>query len=142
MTSKRPLLDISALTAFAGIPERRALEWIEDGTLYPAFNLGSKTATYRRLIRLPARLVLDCMEERSPQPMDLKAFLASMVPPGQNPPAAEVARLCSCSPEHVVKLLTERELAALPGSKPRRGRGGSPQITRESLLAWLEKRTL
>lgn len=55
---------------------------------------------------------------------------------------AEIKRVLNCGRQHVLNLIAAGALPAAPGTAPRRGRGGSPVVTRAAFAAFLTERML
>ncbi len=138
---KTALVDPMTVQTLTGLSSRRIEMGLEDGT-FAAFHLERRDATSRTLPRIVPASVVDFLEGRQTSGFDLLRWFNANFPAPHDPRAAVVAHNLVVSQELVTRLIVERDLLLVPGSKPRRGPGGSPRVSRASLLRFLKKREI
>jgi hypothetical protein len=124
------------------------LALIEDGTLPWAFNLSTEIY-FRRNVRILAQCIADFQKGKPASNLDFPAVMKLIFPMVSSQPGV-VAKLKACviaqrlnvDPSHVDNLRNCGWLKLIPGSKPHRGRGGSPEIEFASVAAFLKKRRI
>ena len=141
----RRLIPAQVFGIFHGMRMRDVFDLVEDGSLWPAFNLATRTDG-RRKIHLP-RAVLESYEPDRVAPKDdLAQVIASILPPlGLSKPDAATIRggdLCfrwCCSYKRVMQLVRAGELREVGRHNSVRE---SPKISWASAAKFLERRVL
>jgi hypothetical protein len=145
----RPMLGMESVKAILDVSEDDVLDLIADGQLRWAWNL--RATGDKAFVRVWARSVtchlVPGSQPSEPESMDeVIGELLPLSPIAQrlSPPirATELQRLFNVSSGHVLNLLSAGELKLAPRSVCRVGPGGSPEITRESVVELLKGRTL
>ncbi|MDB6111298.1 MAG: hypothetical protein JWR69_3048 [Pedosphaera sp.] len=153
---RMPLLDVAAVRGALGVDEDDVLLLIEDRVLPWAFNIAVKCGVQKmgewseRTLRREIRVLSKCVTQyqsiggykaakRIEWPEALRLIL-----PNDKPflLGTELEQAFICSNELVIDLVKSRQLDLMPGTDYRRGRGGSPVITRASVERFLKARRI
>ena len=114
-------------------------EWV----LGPAWNIARRGAT-KRVLRVLMRCVRHFKTTGSRAQREFStAQIVSLVLPEHAKPfftGPELQQALNCKSSHIINLLAEGSLQKMPGTDWRPGRGGSPTITRDSVIAFLTER--
>jgi hypothetical protein len=143
-----PLAGVNAACRDLRLPARGHLEnpgvidLIDDYAALIAFNIAVELSG-RRELRILTRSVEHYKTTLGSRPPNLSwAQIVKLIVPHDKPAltAVEAARALNC--KTVMPLLERRLLKTVPGTDWQRGPGGSASITRESFVAFLEKRRI
>lgn len=138
-----PMLGIAAARDILHLDVDMVLELIADRKLAWAWNIG--LGKRRSEIRILARCLrgyqasnTSCNLAEVPQEEIIAHILAREKKPWIE--GVTLKHLLACENDLIIDLVTARELAVMPGTNWRRGPGGSPSITRESVINFLKRR--
>lgn len=151
-----PLLAIETAKDLLDLHEDDLFQLIDRGALW-AFNIGSESAE-RPEIRILAQSLAHLGKERARDlieeptvectryPVTIEQSVALILAGFKHDKpfltAKEISRVCNCGRTHRVDLVREGALPQMPGTKFRRGPGGSALISRLAFAAFLEARAL
>lgn len=147
---KRPVVTIKTAMGFLGadFSEDDVLGLIDSGAVEVAWNVGSISAS-RKEVRILAHSLDSYIRLGGVKPMqplaDSLVLKAVLPPQADGKPWIETiafAESLLIGSDLANDLLREGSLIAFRGSEPRRGRGGSALITRESALQFLKQRRI
>jgi hypothetical protein len=140
---KRTLLPLVFVQVALDMDEDKALELIEDGWLYPAWNIG--IGNDRRLIRFWRESLLAYQPGQRPAKVPLADVIAAAMPAylahAKEPKmirGPELKTRLSCAASHIVHLIRAGELKA--ATKP--NRNAAPVIFFASVVDFLKRREL
>lgn len=140
--ARRPLMPISAVEFALDRVREEVMAEIEDGRLPWAWHLESHTA-HRKCVRVLARCIPWRQAGRTFPDLTEAEALAEIVPALRRTfTVQELRRRLTVSAGLVRDLVRDGELDLAPGSPCRTGAGGSPQITRESIVRLLRARRI
>jgi hypothetical protein len=139
------MLGIESVKALLDVSEDDVLDLIGDGQLRWAWNL-SATSGPRSFVRVWSRSVTCYLVPgaQPPEPDTLDIVIEELLPDGPTGRvrAVELQRVFNVSSGHVLNLLAAGALQMAKRSVCRIGHGGSPEITRASVVELLKGRVL
>jgi hypothetical protein len=147
---RRPMMPVAAVKGILDITEDQVIELVEVDLALWAWNIANPDAS-RREVRILTQSVAR-YQELSGQGItvqdrgfELPQVLGFILGDGNGKPwltGVEVQRKLNCGSTLVLHLVESRALALLDGTDYRRGPSGSPCITRQSFIRFLETRII
>jgi hypothetical protein len=144
---KRPVMTMGAAKGILDVSEDEILAMIDERLALIAFDVatpGSERRELRILTHSVAEFLHDnpdndpCYHTMTPPSEALRLVLPSHSKPFFT--GIELQRAFNCSSDHIISLIEAKALKLVPGSRYQPGPGGSPCITRESVVAFLKAR--
>jgi hypothetical protein len=142
----RPLVDRwTASAATENVSECEIMGLIEEGLITYAFDITCKAAN-KQAVRILSHSLAAYQEflrtGKKPRYPEFYEVMNLILPPPPEIKAVELARLFSCSAEHMINLVRERLVKVAHGKKWGPGRNNSPLILRASIVEFLEERQI
>lgn len=133
-----PTMTVEAARGILGMDEDEVCEAVDDGKLV-AWDIGAD-GERRRELRILTESVARVSDPDAAPITGPEA--CALVATGDKPwiTGRELARALCCSGTHVIKLIEVGDLALVPGTVIKRGKEGTPRITRASVGAFLRGR--
>ena len=144
---RRPLVSVWTAVAILDKSEDAVLSLIEGGEIRWAWNIGLSTVHGKRDVRILAANLQDFITG-APVPRLADAeefkFVMSFIFPSQYSriTACSFARALNCGSEHALHLMRAGAVRAVKGAVCRSAKGGSPQLTYESILIFFQTRRI
>ena len=148
----RPLVDLAATAAALDLDREHAVALIEDGRLEWAWNMarrGSKARTIRVLAASIETLQRHRSNPSRTGESDWEYVFGLILPGGQVRPGIvaktstiELAGRFMLDGSFVHQLLRDGEFEPIKGTRCRRGRHGSPEVTIASVQSFLKRRRI
>lgn len=134
----RPLIPLECVMVLANLHEDSVLAEIEAGGIAWAWDIRARDAE-RREIRVWRQSLLKLLGDS--QASEIEDPLMAIFPPARGGfSTGELQRLCSCSATHIYSLAATEKFHLVRG--PRRGPNGAMEISRESLITFLQARRI
>ena len=145
LTFRRPMLGMNAAKAVTGFNEDEILAEIFSGKIKWAFNLAAADTERQFVIILTRSLVCFC-EPTLTQPETLEGVANAVLPQQSlvtgNLRGTDLQKAFNVTSEHVLNLIRAGRVTESRKSATHQGRGGSPTITRASVVQFLKQRRL
>lgn len=138
-----PVMGLGTAAGLLRLPSRRVIERLELG-LVCGWNIARESATARELRLLTASVAAHRQAPDRPVAISAEEAARLVIPQDDRPwlTGTALQRALGCSHTHIMDLIGDRALSCVPRSTWRRGPGGSPLISRESLDRFLTARFL
>ena len=149
---RRSMVGIDTVKAVLDVNEDEVMELIGDGRLRWAWDLTSVRNAKRSYVRVWSRSVFAYIQGTiDAQPGALDDVIDALLPASAKMTGrvratglsgTALQKIFNVSSGHVLNLLREEALTQAPRSEWRRGPGGSPEVTKGSVVALLRERRL
>jgi hypothetical protein len=141
MLCARPLLPTEFAQTSLDITEDQLAALVDEGLLYPVFNICAANSCRKELRILAAGLIYYAGTKHS-LPADPDQVCVDLFPPDAPVTTVSLQRTLNCGGELVRGLVKSGQLTLMPGEALKQGPGGAAKISRQSAIAFLKKRVV